>query len=126
MGCTLDRRVETVLFVRNLTFMTADPRRLADFWAAALGLTERRDGETETLIADAEWTYPRFTFQKVIETSTRRRQLHVDLTADDRRAEVGRLRDLGAHEQRSVTVEDAWTWTVMTDPDGNEFCVTDP
>ena len=21
---------------------------------------------------------------------------------------------------------DGWTWTVMTDPDGNEFCVTDP
>ena len=29
-------------------------------------------------------------------------------------------------EQRNVSMEDGWTWTVMTDPDGNEFCVTDP
>jgi Glyoxalase-like domain len=37
-----------------------------------------------------------------------------------------RLRDLGAREERTVTVADEWAWTVMTDPDGNEFCVTDP
>ena len=32
-----------MLFIRNVTFMTVDPGRLADFWAAALGLAERRD-----------------------------------------------------------------------------------
>ena len=31
---------------------------------------------------------------------------------------------LGLHERRED--EDGWTWTVMADPDGNEFCVTDP
>ncbi len=54
----------------------------------------------------------------------RSRLLHLDLTADDRLMEVERLRDLGAREQRSVTVEG--NWTVMADPDGNDFCVTDP
>lgn len=106
--------------------MTADPRRLADFWAAALWLSERRDNENETILADADWTYPRLTFQKVDESSMRSPQLHLDLTADDRLVEVERLRDLGACEERSVTVEGSWTWTVMADPDGNEFCVTDP
>ena len=53
------------------------------------------------------------------------RSVHLDLTAEDRVAEVQRLRALGAYEERSVTVEEGWTWTVMTDPDGNEFCVTD-
>jgi catechol 2,3-dioxygenase-like lactoylglutathione lyase family enzyme len=115
-----------VLFIRNVTFMTADPARLADFWSAALGLTERRDDEAETIISDGGWSYPRLTFQKVTESQTRPRQVHLDLTADDRRTEVRRLRDLGAQEVRSVTVEDDWTWTVMTDVDGNEFCVTDP
>jgi hypothetical protein len=106
--------------------MTADPRQLAVFWAEALRLPERRDEENETILADAEWSYPRLTFQKVTELSARPRRVHLDLTADDRVVEVNRLRELGAHEQRSVSVEGEWTWTVMTDPDGNEFCVTDP
>ena len=106
--------------------MTADPRRLADFWAEVLRLPERRDAETETILADAEWTHPRLTFQKVSDSAARPSHVHLDLTADDRRAEVARLSQLGAREQRSVTVDGDWTWTVMTDPDGNEFCVTDP
>ena len=106
--------------------MSADPVRLADFWMAALELPERRDQADETILADADWRYPRLTFQRVAESASRPRQLHLDLTADDRETEVARLRDLGAREQRSVTMDGGWTWTVMTDPDGNEFCVTDP
>jgi catechol 2,3-dioxygenase-like lactoylglutathione lyase family enzyme len=116
----------TMLFIRNVTFMTEDPRRLADFWSAALGLPERRDDATETICADEEWTYPRLTFQRVSNRAPEPPRVHLDLTADDRLAEVQRLRALGAREERSVTVEGGWTWTVMTDPDGNEFCVTDP
>jgi catechol 2,3-dioxygenase-like lactoylglutathione lyase family enzyme len=115
-----------VLSLRNVTFMTADPARLADFWAAALGLGERRDDEGEVLLADEDWSFPRFTFQPVEDGDARPRRLHLDLTADDRRAEVARLRELGAEERRDVSEDDGWTWTVMADPDGNEFCVTDP
>jgi hypothetical protein len=89
-------------------------------------LPERKDEATETICADAEWTYPRLTFQKVAADASDPPPVHLDLTADDREAEVRRLCALGAREERSVTVEDDWAWTVMTDPDGNEFCVTDP
>jgi predicted enzyme related to lactoylglutathione lyase len=106
--------------------MTTDPSRLADFWSAALGLTERRDLDAESILTDGDWSHPRLTFQKIPESSSRPSKLHLDLTADDRRAEVRRLRNLGASELREVTVEEDWTWTVMADPDGNEFCVTDP
>jgi hypothetical protein len=116
-----------VLYVRNVTFMTTDPRGLADFWAEALGHAERRDDGEETIIADSAWSFPRLTFQRVAESSRRPRQLHLDLTADDRRAEVRRLRDLGAKEHRQHTSDGSeWGWTVMSDPDGNEFCITDP
>jgi predicted enzyme related to lactoylglutathione lyase len=115
-----------MLFIRNVTFMAADPRRLADFWQAALELSERRDDEGETIIADADWSYPRLTFQKVTESDHRPRHLHLDLTANDRAAEVQRLLALGASEAGSVEMANGWTWTVMTDPAGNEFCVTDP
>lgn len=112
--------------MRNVTFMTADPGRLADFWSEALDLRERRDEENETIVADGEWGYPRLTFQKVSEPSDRAARVHLDLTADDREAEVNRLVGTGAQEVRHVALADGWTWTVMTDPDGNEFCVTDP
>ena len=117
------------LALRNVTFMTRDPARLADFWAAALGFTERRDEDGEVLIADAEWSRPRFTFQRVDgdEGAARPQSVHVDLSAaEDRVAEVARLVALGAEERRSVSMDDGWTWTVLADPDGNEFCVTDP
>jgi predicted enzyme related to lactoylglutathione lyase len=121
------RSLRLVLFLRNVTFMTTNPSGLADFWSAVLGLTERRDLETETIVADAEWNYPRLTFQKVEKSSGRPRQLHLDLTADDRLLEVSRLRELGAREIRESTMEGGdWGWTVMSDPDGNEFCITDP
>jgi Glyoxalase-like domain len=106
--------------------MTHDPRRLADFWAAALALPERKDEVTETICADTDWNYPRLTFQKVDASDRVPSRVHLDLTSDDRRAEVQRLRSLGAGEEREVSMDDGWTWTVMRDPDGNEFCVTDP
>src|SRR5262245_44952825 len=107
-----------MLFIRNVTFMTDDPQRLAAFWSAALGLSERRDEADETICADAQWGYPRLTFQRVTDAAARPRRLHLDLTADDRCAEVERLRSLGARPERAVTVGDGWTWTVMSDPDG--------
>ena len=78
------------------------------------------------LLADAEWGYPRLTFQRIDAGSDRPRQLHLDLTADDRLAEIARLEELGAERRGDVAEDEGWTWTVMVDPDGNEFCVTDP
>ena len=115
-----------MLFVRNITFMTNDPQRLADFWSAALGLPERVDKADEIVCADADWRHPRLTFQRVADADSRSRRVHLDLTADDRDSEVRRLSALGAREERAVSEADGWTWMVMTDPDGNEFCVTDP
>jgi catechol 2,3-dioxygenase-like lactoylglutathione lyase family enzyme len=113
-----------VLRLRNVTFMSRDPSRLADFWQAALGLPERKVSPEEVLLADAEWGYPRFTFQQVDDERHRPSALHLDLTPKDRRAEVERLVALGAAE--GATHGDAdFRWTVMRDPDGNEFCVTD-
>jgi hypothetical protein len=54
-------------------------------------------------------------------------RLHLDLTtgAADREAEIGRLLALGA---RRVDVGQTGqeSWTVLADPEGNEFCVIRP
>ncbi len=115
-----------MLSLRNITFASPDPRQLADFWAAALGLPERRDGTDEVLLADADWGYPRYTFQRWHSApADGANRVHLDLLSDDRATEVERLVGLGASEVRTVDDDPSGVvWTVMIDPGGNELCVT--
>jgi len=113
-----------VLRLRNVTFMTPDPARLADFWAVALGWTERKTTPDEIVLADAEWSFPRFTFQRVVDPRPAPSAVHIDLFSGGRVAAVARLVELGAIEGDTYGDENL-RWTVMRDPDGNEFCVTD-
>ncbi|MFE1926711.1 VOC family protein [Streptomyces asoensis] len=66
----------------------------------------------------------RLLFQRVPEAKTVKNRLHLDLHpgAELRAAEVGRLTALGASVLREVR-EPSGQWVVMTDPEGNEFCV---
>ncbi|GGJ52624.1 VOC family protein [Streptomyces brasiliensis] len=66
----------------------------------------------------------RVLFQRVPETKTVKNRLHLDVHSGDgrREAEVERLESLGAQVERRVR-EHGGEWVVMTDPEGNEFCV---
>ncbi|MEE1771896.1 MULTISPECIES: VOC family protein [unclassified Streptomyces] len=66
----------------------------------------------------------RLLFQRVPETKTVKNRLHLDVHAgpERREAEVQRLVGLGATVLREVA-EQGGTWTVLADPEGNEFCV---
>jgi Glyoxalase-like domain len=92
-----------------------DPNPSSDF--AAIGMTEHRDVRGWRLGGDPTWL-----FARVPEGKTAKNRMHVDLAAADREAEVARLVGLGA---KRVTDMDEWgyQWTVMQDPEGNEFCV---
>ncbi|MFF8288424.1 VOC family protein [Streptomyces sp. NPDC016309] len=66
----------------------------------------------------------RLLFQRVPEPKTGKNRLHLDVHAAPGRrdAEVSRLEALGASVLRHVK-EPGGEWTVMADPEGNEFCV---
>ncbi|MET8857629.1 VOC family protein [Streptomyces sp. NPDC004579] len=66
----------------------------------------------------------RLLFQRVPEPKTQKNRLHLDLHPGEglRADEVERLKSLGADVLREVK-EPAGEWVVMTDPEGNEFCV---
>ncbi|MEU0643098.1 VOC family protein [Streptomyces umbrinus] len=66
----------------------------------------------------------RLLFQRVPEPKTVKNRLHIDVHTGDRplEAEVARLTGLGAAVLREVK-EQGGEWVVMTDPEGNEFCV---
>jgi hypothetical protein len=54
-------------------------------------------------------------------------RLHLDLTstAEDREAEIERILALGAR-RADVGQNGDESWTVLADPEGNEFCVVRP
>ncbi|MFE5791970.1 VOC family protein [Streptomyces sp. NPDC056503] len=66
----------------------------------------------------------RILFQRVPEAKTVKNRLHLDVHAGPgtRDAQVERLEKLGAGVRRRVA-EQGGAWVVMTDPEGNEFCV---
>jgi predicted enzyme related to lactoylglutathione lyase len=64
-------------------------------------------------------------FVPVPEGKTVKNRLHLDLaphTSQDRDAEIARLLEMGATKV-DVGQSDDVTWTVLADPEGNEFCV---
>ena len=127
----------------QVTFDCADPAALAQFWSAVLGYPPpdiegthsvlRALGQSESemgnwyRIEDASGTGPRLAFQRVPEPKVAKNRLHLDVkplgdapSALD--AEVDRIVGLGAKQLRRVT-DEAGTFVVLEDPEGNEFCV---
>ena len=104
-----------------------------DDWAMSMGIPEENWNDARALVAgDGEG--PRIFFQKVPEAKTAKNRVHLDVNAsggpdvplEERRvrvdAAVERLVDAGASilgpmEQRGEY------WVVLSDPEGNEFCV---
>ncbi|MBO1334935.1 VOC family protein [Streptomyces sp. VRA16 Mangrove soil] len=66
----------------------------------------------------------RILFQRVPEAKTVKNRLHIDVHAapGQRDAETERLVGLGARVLEQVK-EQGGQWTLMADPEGNEFCV---
>ena len=116
----------------TVTFDCADPIRLAEFWAAslgwkvgdALGLDVDEEGAFVSAAGTTDETpWQGLFFQKVPEGKVVKNRLHLDLRPEDSMAaEVERSVALGATVQARVDVEGSF-WTVMLDPEGNEFCI---
>ena len=110
--------------VNSITFDCAKPRQLAEFWAAVLDGTVDKD--SDDVIAEVQApdkAMPCLTFILVPEGKSVKNRVHLDLTPPDNMAtEVERLVGLGARKIETV-YEGGGYWTVMHDPEGNEFCV---
>ena len=108
--------------IANVTFDCGDTLTVARFWAEATGRPLDPDpSEHFASIAGVDGT-PGWFFIKVPESKAAKNRVHLDLTAADREAEVDRLLGLGATR---LGDHDEWghQWTVLQDPEGNEFCV---
>ena len=93
-----------------------DPEASSEF--ASIGFAGRRNrvgwGPVER---DAD---PTWLFECVPESKIVKNRLHLDVIAADPELEIARLVDLGA-TRIADRDEYGYTWTLMADPEGNEF-----
>lgn len=135
----------------SLTIDAADPRLLGDFWALALGyrqddppsgfgtweeaftawgLPQERWNDAYAIVGDG----PRIFIQKVPERKVAKNRLHIDVhsgagTPEDGkdwemlRAKAASLVEAGGTIVQEFREPNYGEWIVMSDPEGNEFCV---
>jgi len=100
---------------------------LARFWVQVLNWRILSEREREIVIGVDESAPVGICFMPVTDRKTVKNRLHLDLAPgpDGRDAEVDRILALGA---RRVDIGQAGTesWTVLADPEGNEFCILRP
>jgi predicted enzyme related to lactoylglutathione lyase len=113
------------LTIDMITIDTGDARKLAEFWTAALGTTVQNDWGEFIVLAPNTDTGPALGIQQVPDATPGKNRVHFDSHVPDRRAEVARLEALGATEVAVHSVP-GLVWSVLADPDGNQFCVGQP
>jgi predicted enzyme related to lactoylglutathione lyase len=110
----------------GLVLDCADPAALADFWSAALGYTNLGGAGTYVLLVDETGQQPKLLLQGVPEQKAAKNRMHLDIEVGDIEAEAARLEGLGARWVGAEQMhEHGSSWVLMTDPEGNEFCVCD-
>ena len=130
---------------------SADPHRLWRFWAAVLDIPiawpdvdvllaagmatpdeiimidGHRAWSRGVALVDPAGQHPRFLFTRVPEAKAGKNRLHLDLYVglDERSALVERVVALGARTMYEASMG-AHSWMTMADPEGNEFCISEP
>lgn len=109
--------------IASLVIDAHDPRKVADFWLAALDWEEGEVDETGVSIGPPGGG-PGIDVLAVPDDKAVKNRLHLDLRADGstQAAEVERLLGLGATRVDIGQGPDV-SWVVLADPEGNEFCV---
>jgi hypothetical protein len=115
----------------------ADPQRIADFWARALGYVAEPgyDDPDGASIVDPDGIGPAIGFLKVPEPKTAKNRMHIDIRVAGEppwdmaerarliRERSAELVSAGATAVREERYGDDLGHIVMLDPEGNEFCV---
>lgn len=126
--CGAVRSTTMSLTISTITVDCSDAAALARFWAGALGWDVAPGASADFAAvggprrpADS----PSLVFVRVPEPKATKNRWHLDLDTVDPETAVPRLESLGASVLRRVS-EDGADWTVLADPEANEFCIALP
>lgn len=123
--------------ITEISIDCANPRTLAEFWCGVLGYAVLHDtddlveigppGRSDAELLDAVRrgpVPPTIFLCRVPEPKTAKNRLHFDVSPVDvtQAEEVARIEALGA-TRADIGQGGDESWTVLADPEGNEFCV---
>ena len=124
--CVLDSLHDETGPIASVVVDCADPRAMARFWGEAMDWTVHKVTDHNAVLRSAQGVGPYLQFLRTPDVKTGWNRVHLDIRpypGDDPAAEAARLRALGA---TTVDLETDVPWTVLADPEGNEFCLLAP
>lgn len=110
------------LKVETVTIACSDPGRVSQFWLALLGYHVAPNYPDSIQTVDPHGRGPHILFAPSTDARSGKNRLHFDLRPDDHAAEVDRALGIGARRVDIGQTGDV-SWTVLADPEGNEFCI---
>lgn len=114
---------EPVVTVQSVVINVRDYERQKAFWGAVLGSEVAHE-----IAPHFVWFAPQHpggisvALQSVDDPTEGPRRLHIDTAVDDVAAARDRIVELGGTHLADREI-DGFGWTVMLDPEGNEFCL---
>jgi predicted enzyme related to lactoylglutathione lyase len=105
-----------------------DPLRLAQFWSEVLGVAvddePLGDPPHYVILHRTVPGGPKVCFQRVPEPKVVKNRLHLDIAVEDVEKATERVEALGGRRVADGDFSEYGVrWRVMTDPEGNEFCL---
>jgi catechol 2,3-dioxygenase-like lactoylglutathione lyase family enzyme len=101
---------------------SADLEALIAFWKTILGLEEKARNPNFVWLSSISDGGPALAFQTVPEPRAAKNRLHLDVAVANREVFAAHVETLGGSRVDQHTVGH-FTWNVMADPAGNEFCI---
>jgi len=116
-----------MLIVGSVVIRVDDMARQVAFWSAALNYVPRDDADDDftQLLPHEGRPGPRISLDRWHADLHNPPRLHLDLFARDQKAEVERLKALGATGIDWPRKRPEADFVILADPEGNRFCVID-
>lgn len=99
-----------------------DLDKTATFWTTLLDLEVKERYPAFVFLSHMSGQGPGLALQRVPEQKVMKNRMHLDLVAHDPKAVIARVIELGGSRVADHEM-DGFHWTIMADPEGNEFCV---
>ncbi len=113
-----------MVWIGSIVLRVADLRRQADFWSAALDYVARPEPSDDfLLLRPRNGVGPNLSLDLHRSTAQMPPRIHLDLYAGDQAGEVKRLLALGATEVHWDKRPADADYVILSDPEGNRFCV---
>jgi len=123
----LGERTTGLLFpmrIGSVVFDVNDFEKMSAFWREALRYAPRRPpSEGWVVLGDPSGKSPNLSINRTEKTLAHKIRVHLDLYTDDQEAEIAKLVKLGATVVRRPGK--GHDYVIMSDPEGNHFCVVD-